>query len=143
LKQLFQQDFGVVPFVAVDNAYFQDPAMPTVADARFTWDTITRGKSRQTLNGVTLDHFMVKWDSIGRDSPGTIATSTTRMIKGTTLLEQMLASSLDAQIAMIATWNDLGEGTGIERNYDYYAEGARLPPNAFMSKIRASQCADP
>jgi hypothetical protein len=140
LKQLFQQDFGVMPFVAVDNAYFQDPAMPTVADARFTWDTITRGKSRQTLNGVTLDHFMVKWDSIGRDMPGAIATSATRMIKGTSLLEQMLASSLDAQIAMIATWNDLGEGTGIERNYDYYAEGAWLPPNAFMGRIRASQC---
>jgi hypothetical protein len=143
MKQLFQQDFGVVPFVAVDNAYFQDPAMPTVADARFTWDTITRGKSRQTLNGVTLDHFMVKWDSLGRDSPGAIATSTTRMIKGTTLLDQMLTSSLDAQIAMIATWNDLGEGTGIERNYDYYAEGAWLPPHAFMAKTRASQCADP
>jgi hypothetical protein len=41
---------------------------------------------------------------------------------------------------MIATWNDLGEGTGIEHNYDYYAEGAWLPPNAFMQRIRASQC---
>src|SRR5262249_34207643 len=40
MKQLFQQDFGVVPFVAVDTAYFQDPNMVNVADGRFTWDTL-------------------------------------------------------------------------------------------------------
>jgi hypothetical protein len=142
MKQLFQQDFGVVPFVAVDNAYFQDPTMPTVADARFTWDTLTKGISHQTLNGVTLDHFMVKWDSLGRDSPGAIATSTTRMVKDTALMDQMLTSSQDAQIAVIATWNDLGEGTGVERNYDYFANGAWLPPTAFMGRTRASQCTE-
>src|SRR6266540_3363065 len=143
MKQLFQQDFGLLPFVAVDNAYFQDTTMATVADARFTWDTIaSRTKSRATMNGITLDHFMVKWDSIGRDSPGAIATSTTRIVKGTALLDQMLASSRDAQIAVIATWNDLGEGTGIERNYDYYAEGSWLAPTAFMGRTRADQCTD-
>jgi hypothetical protein len=143
MKQLFQQDFGVLPFVAVDNAYFQDPAMTTVADSRFTWDTIASGKkSRATMNGITLDHFMVKWDSLGRDSPGAIATSTTRMIKGTDLLDQMLASSQDAQIAVIATWNDLGEGTGIERNYDYYVAGGWLAPNAFMARTRSAQCSE-
>jgi hypothetical protein len=41
---------------------------------------------------------------------------------------------------MIATWNDLGEGTGITRNYDYYCRGAWLPPHAFMQLIRGSQC---
>jgi hypothetical protein len=143
MKQLFLADFGVQPFVAVDGAYFQDAAMSTVADDRFTWDTIRTGqKSRYAMNGVTLDHFMVKWDSLGRDSPGAIATSTTRMIKSPALLDQMLASSKDAQIAVIATWNDLGEGTGVERNYDYYVEGAWLPPTAFMSRMRTSQCSN-
>ena len=141
MKELFQLDFGVLPFVAVDNAYFQDPAMTTIADSRFTWNTLSAmKKSRATMNGVTLDHFMVKWDSLGRDTPGAIATSTTRILKGPALLDQMLASSQDAQIAVIATWNDLGEGTGVERNYDYYAEGAWLPPTAFMGRTRADQC---
>ena len=141
MKELFQADFGVLPFVAVDNAYFQDPSMATVADSRFTWNTLSAmKKSRATMNGVTLDHFMVKWDSLGRDTPGAIATSTTRILKGPALLDQMLASSQDAQIAVIATWNDLGEGTGVERNYDYYAEGAWLPPTAFMARTRADQC---
>jgi hypothetical protein len=143
MKQLFQQDFGVVPFVAADSAYFQDAAMNDAADARFTWDTLRSGrKSRTTMKGVTLDHFMVKWDALGRDSPGAIATSNDRILKGPALLDQMLASSEDANIAVVATWNDLGEGTGIERNYDYYAEGAWLPPHAFMGRTRAAQCAD-
>jgi hypothetical protein len=117
--------------------------MPNVADGRFTWDTLRTGaKSRTTLGGVTVDHFMVKWDSLGRDKPGVIAASTDRILKGTALLADRLGSSLDAQIAVIATWNDLGEGTGIERNYDYYMGGSWQPPNAFMSLMRASQCSD-
>jgi hypothetical protein len=141
MKELFQQDFGVSPFVAVDNAYFQDANMVNVADSRFSWDTLRSGKSRSTMNGVTLDHAMVKWDSLGRDTPGAIATSTTKMIKGTALLDQFLASSGDAQLAVVATWNDLGEGTGIERNYDYYVEGSWLSPTGFMGRTRAAQCA--
>jgi hypothetical protein len=88
-----------------------------------------------------LDHFMVKWDSLGRDSPGAIATSSDRILKGPTLLDDLLASSQDAQIAVIPTWNDLGEGTGIERNYDYYVGGAWLTPTAFMERTRRAQCA--
>ena len=33
-----------------------------------------------------------------------------------------------------------GEGTGINRNYDYYYQGQWLPPNAFMSLLRDAQC---
>jgi hypothetical protein len=143
MKQLFTEDFGVEPFVAVDAAYFQDPNMPNVANGRFTWDTLRTGtKSRATIGGVTIDHFMVKWDPLGRDRPGVIASSTDRILKGPALLTDRLGSSLDAQIAVIATWNDLGEGTGIERNYDYYVGGSWQPPNAFMSLMRASQCSD-
>jgi hypothetical protein len=143
LKQLFAQDFGVTPFVAVETAYFQDGSMPSVADAQFRWNTIAAGqKSRSVMNGVTMDHFMAKWDSLGRDKPGAIATSSDRMIKGPALLAERLNESQDAQIAVIATWNDLGEGTGIERNYDYYVAGAWTPPTTFMSVTRAAQCAD-
>ena len=143
LKQLFAADFGVSPFVAVDVAYFQDPTMPTVADSQFTWNTLTSGTmSHSTLGGVTLDHFMVKWDPLGRDEPGAIATAADHILKGTDLLTSRLTQSQDASIAVIATWNDLGEGTGIERNYDYYIGGAWSPPTAFMGLTRAAQCAE-
>jgi hypothetical protein len=143
MKELFAADFGVTPFVVVDTAYFQDGNMANVADSQFTWETLRSGnKSRSTLHGVTLDHFMVKWDTIGRDRPGVIATGGDRIIKGTALLKTRLDSTQDAQVVVIATWNDLGEGTGIERNYDYFFGGAWQPPTVFMSLTRAAQCAE-
>ncbi len=143
LKQLFAQDFGVTPFVAVETAYFQDPAMPSVADSQFTWNTLGgTSRARSTANGVTLDHHMVKWDPVGRDKPGVAPTAADHLVKGPSLLSDRLAFSSDADIAVFATWNDLGEGTGIERNYDYYLAGAWSPPTTFMSVTRAAQCAE-
>lgn len=144
LKQLFAADFGVTPFVAVEKAYFQDPTMPNVADSQFTWNTISNNggqPSVSTMNGVTLTHFMSKWDSVGRDRPGALATAADHVIKAPGVLADRMASSASSDIAVIATWNDLGEGTGIERNYDYYVAGAWAPPTAFMSVTRAAQCA--
>lgn len=141
MKQLFLADFSVEPFVVVDAAFFEDPAMTDVAAARFVWDTFRENRpSHSTLGGVTLDHFMVKWDSLGRDTRGAVATSGDRLVKGPELLEEYLDFSTNADVAVIATWNDLGEGTGIGRNYDYYYKGEWLPPNAFMSRTRAAQC---
>ena len=37
---------------------------------------------------------------------------------------------------------DLGEGTGVDLNYDYNHRGEWLQPNAFVQQIRASQCMD-
>jgi hypothetical protein len=146
LKQLFEADFHVTPFVAVETAYFQDPNMPNVADSQFTWNTLGSGNggkpSVSTLGGVTLDHFMVKWDTVGRDRPGAIAMASDRIIKNPSVLSDRMAAADGADIAVIATWNDLGEGTGIERNYDYYIAGAWAPPTAFMRVTRAAQCAE-
>jgi hypothetical protein len=143
LKALFAADFGVEPFVAVDRAFFQDPGMAAVADSEFTWDTFAAASgSHFDLAGVVHDHFMVKWDSIGRDRPGAIATETDRIVKGPERLRQALDDSASSDLVVLATWNDLGEGTGINRNYDYYYQGAWLPPNAFMSIVRAAQCSD-
>ncbi|MDI3289945.1 DUF5010 domain-containing protein [Polyangium sp. 15x6] len=140
LKELFAADFGVEPFVAVDRAFFLDPGTLAVADSQFIWDTFGDEDSHFDLKGVTHDHFMVKWDSLGRDRPGDLATQTDRLVKGPELLEEALESSAVSDLAVFATWNDLGEGTGIHRNYDYYHQGKWLTPHAFMSILRAAQC---
>ena len=42
--------------------------MPAVADSEFILDTFGAASgSHFDLHGVTHDHFMVKWDSLGRD----------------------------------------------------------------------------
>jgi hypothetical protein len=144
MKDRFEADFGVRPFVAVDHAFFEDRNMPAVADSEFTWSTLKLAdrRSRSTRNGLILDHFMVKWDAIGRERPGAVATPEDRVFKGPDLLEDLLQRSADADLAVIATWNDLGEGTGIERNYDYYHRGAWLAPDRFLQTVRRAQCAE-
>jgi hypothetical protein len=143
LKALFKADFGEEPFVDVDIAYFDDPAMPQVADAKFKWMTfdIPQRRHRSTMNGHVIDHAMVKWDAVNRDRPGQTANEHDRCVKGGQILQRVLKESLDAELLILATWNDLGEGTGIHRNYDYFAEGQWLAPHHFMQLIRASQSA--
>jgi hypothetical protein len=141
MKARFKAEFGEEPFVAVDGAYFADQDMPRVADSRFNWMTFNSAdkRSRSRLNGHIVDHAMVKWDAVGRDRPGELATDRDRIIKDGALLEKVLADSSDADILVLATWNDLGEGTGVNRNYDYYADGHWLAPDYFMRLIRDSQ----
>jgi hypothetical protein len=143
MKQLFQADFGVVPFVDVDTGYGSTPS----GDAQFVWNTPVAfpgtylGTSPATGN-LTFDNAMVKFDSLGRDMPGAIATSSSSIAKGTAILQQVLAASAKDDLFLIETWNDLGEGTGVTRNYDYYWQGNWLTPDAFMNLIRASQCSN-
>jgi hypothetical protein len=141
LKAHFKADFGEEPFVDVDGAYFADQDMATVADARFTWMTLDLGekKSRSRLHGSVIDHAMVKWDAVGRDRPGEVATPKDRLIKDSAVLKRVLAESTDADVLVLATWNDLGEGTGVNRSYDYWAGGRWLEPDHFMRVIRESQ----
>lgn len=141
LKTLFQEKFGEEPFLVVDTAFFADGGMGQVAGARFKWNTFDgNALSHFDIAGVTFDSFMAKWDSVGRDRVGELATAADRLIKGPELLDKYLSESAAASLGMIATWNDLGEGTGVTRNYDYYYQGQWLPPHTFMSRIRASQC---
>ena len=115
-----------------------------VADGRFKWMTfdIPQRRYREQLGGHVIDHAMVRWDAINRDRPGQLATKYDRCVKGGQILERVLKDSQDAELLVLATWNDLGEGTGIERNYDYYIAGAWAPPTKFMSLTRAAQCSD-
>ena len=137
LKTLFNTQFGVTPYVVVDQAYFADPAMQSTADNEFVWDTLhnslPNNLSSYSFSGVRLDHAMVKWDPLDRNYFGNtapnfhIANAGDGLIKDDSYLIPALANSGpsgdNANVLVLATWNDLGEGTGINRNYDYYWGG--------------------
>lgn len=80
--------------------------------------SLTEARSRETLDGHVIDHATVK---------------------GSELLEQVLHDSSDAELLVLTSWNDLGQGCSIHRNYDYWANGSWLSPEHFMRKIRVSQ----
>ncbi len=149
MKEMFEADFGVEPFVIVDTAFFEDEAaMNAQADGRFQWFSFGDGSpgayspSNFTLHEKTVTHAMVRWDAVGRDHGKQSAQPSDLIRKGPEHLAQVLADSADSDITVLATWNDLGEGTGVNRNYDYYHEGQWLTPDHFMSMIRESQCSN-
>ena len=150
MKRRFAADFGVTPYVVVDDAFFADPDMVNVADSRFRWDTlggdfqasdgtvtVADRLGRSPMGGKSLTNAFVRWDSSGRDQSATFAD---RVIKGPDLLQHVLDKTHDDDSLLIATWNDLGEGTGVNASYDYYVHGQWLRPDAFMQTIRRDNC---
>lgn len=105
MKAMIKADFGVEPFLAVDSTFFDDKSMGQVADQKFQWFTFQtpNKRSRSTMNGVTLDHAMVKWDAIGRDHPGITAKSRDMFVKDTSVLDKVLSDSADADLLILAT----------------------------------------
>jgi hypothetical protein len=141
LKEKFKADFGEEPFVVADGAYFEDPTMKTIADSKYMWFTFNSltKRSRETMNGHIIDHAMVRWDAVGREHAGVPPRPSDLIVKDERFLKKVLTESEDAELLVIATWNDLGEGTGINRNYDYYFRGQWQRPDYFMRLTRASQ----
>ncbi len=141
LKEKFKADFGVEPFVDADGAYFDDPSMEQIADAKYQWFTFStpEKRSRSTINGHIIDHTMVKWDATGRDHVGEPPRPSDLVVKDERFLRKILRESEDAEVLVIATWNDLGEGTGFNRNYDYYFNGQWQRPDHFMRVTRKAQ----
>jgi hypothetical protein len=146
-RDLFQARYGVYPFLAVDSFFWgADARMGNVADARFTWWTLGLANNLSTYTnaaeGVTLDHATVRFDSISRDH-GVTAINTNNQYgvhEGPELLQAALGNtSAGVNILVLGTWNDLGEGTSINRAYDYYYSGAWMSPDYYMNLIRDSQ----
>jgi hypothetical protein len=144
LKEKFVKDFGEEPFVAADSAYFEDPAMEQIADAKYLWMTFNTAdkRSRSTLKGSIVDHAMVRWDSSGREHPGKPTRPSDLIVKDERFLRKVLKESEDAEVLVIATWNDLGEGTGFNRSYDYYFRGQWQRPDYFMRVTRKAQAGE-
>ncbi len=141
LKEMFAADFHEDAFVDADSAYFDDTGMEKAADARYQWFTFNspERRSRSTLKGHVIDHAMVKWDAVGRERPRELPRQTDMIIKDGSVFSRVLDDTRDSELLVIATWNDLGEGTGINRNYDYYFHGQWQRPDYFMQLIRRSQ----
>ena len=142
IRRRFVRDFLIQPFVVLDTGFGQHDE----ADGQFQWDTLTDDEQWRQYGNMA--HSMVKWDSLGRDSLGSLSHEASdsdklfRMHKGAEILLRFLNESAvrNVSVGTIATFNDLGEGTGIARQTDLYYQGQWLPPAYFLHLIRQSQC---
>ena len=146
MKTLFKRDFGIDPWVAVDTAFNYRSSMKEVSDSHFKWYTfdLPGNHASETRNGITLTHSMVRWDPISRGNSrvARAARLDDLLAKDDAILKRVLNGTRDSDILVLATWNDLGEGTGINRCYDYYWDGGWKQPNHFMDLIRRSQAGE-
>ena len=146
MKERFKADFGVEPFVAVDAAFHISPNIERVSDQSFQWFPLDSPERCGTTKrrGVTLSHSMPRWDSTSREngSKERKALPGDRLVKNDEILKLVLNETATADILVLATWNDLGEGTGFNRAYDYYWDGAWKTPDHFMNLIRRSQAGE-
>ena len=117
--------------------------MKEVSESHFKWYTFNLESkyTSETRWGLTLSHAMVRWDALSRDydRKERSATESDLIVKGDRILRQVLNQTHDSDTLVLATWNDLGEGTGLHRCYDYYWNGAWKAPNHFMGLIQQSQ----
>jgi hypothetical protein len=145
LKARFKQDFGVEPYLCVDSA-FMKPGVKEVADQSFVWFSLGKAHAdfTKSARGKTLSHAMVRWDSTSRSNKQIEreGNAQDRLYKNADLLKVFLDDTQNDDLAVIATWNDLGEGTGINRCYDYYWDGKFHSPTVFMNMVRASQAGE-
>lgn len=143
MKERFRADFGTEPFVAVDQAFNGSPDIQRVSDSSFQWFPLDGPTpfSTEKRRGFRLSHAMPRWDATSRENNGIErqATATDRLIKDDSVLKQVLNETAASDLLVLATWNDLGEGTGINRAYDYYWEGSWKTPHHFLNLIRRSQ----
>jgi hypothetical protein len=137
MKQMFFNDFGIVPFVSLDVAF---PA-GSVADSTFLWYTFDVANSVYFSPIYSSASSMIRWDPVGRDRPGSPSNANDFLVKGPERLRTALSITSNSKEVVLHTFNDLGEGTGINRAYDYYYRGQWLPPDYFLSITRQAQCA--
>ena len=146
MKALFKQEFGMEPWVAVDTAFNYSAAMREVSDSQFRWYTLDLPPkyAKETRNNLTLSHSMVRWDPVSRANSNKErrVRPDEMLVKDDAILKQVLNETRDSDILVLATWNDLGEGTGINRCFDYYWDGEWKQPTHFMNLIRRSQAGE-
>lgn len=143
LKQKFSDMYGVEPFVNLDVAWPGDGN----EDAVFTWYSYGTSPSQTNTNGVSAGHFFARQDRVQRDANtataiahGSSDANGNPIVKDGSWLQSGLDQTSGDSIVTMATWNDIGEGTGIGRQYDIWFNGAWQTPDTFIRQIRTSQC---
>ncbi len=134
VKNLFKQDFGVEPFLNLGSEWFKTNASET-ADGEhevFNGSVACDGNARShTVNGYTTTSISPGgWDyrDYGCHLP---RNDDAEFKKGLSQVPQ------NANLVIIESWNELGEGSGMERAINYPANaGGSLSETFYLDTLR-------
>jgi hypothetical protein len=151
VKAAFARDFGVEPWLILEDTWFAPEAMAPEgdrrsveesADGRYSWGTALNGPATRTLRGYSVSSVGPGFDNRRisgiidpRHQPRDVAPGVAPA-DGAFLRASLEAVPPDSDLLLIETWNEWPESTGIARAAHIGRDGRPLPEEFYMSIVR-------
>lgn len=152
VKRAFARDFGVEPWLILEDTWFTpaalappDDGLPVdqAADGRYSWGTALNGPATQTIRGYTVSSVGPGFDN-SRITGIVDARQQTRHAPpgggpaeaGAFLRASLAAVPADAELVLVETWNEWPESTGIARAAHVGPAGEALSDDFYMEIVR-------
>ncbi|NTU86354.1 MAG: DUF5010 domain-containing protein, partial [Chloroflexales bacterium] len=152
VKAAFARDFGVEPWLIVEDTWFTPEALAPggdllsierAADGRYSWGAALNGPATHTLRGYTVSSAGPGFDNSRitgivepRKQPRERPPGGGTPADGAFLRASLAAISPAADLALIETWNEWPESTGIARAAYTGVGGQPLPETFYMEIVR-------
>ena len=152
VKTAFARDFGVTPWLILEDTWFTPEALAPgdglrsieqVADGRYSWGTALNGPTTRTLRGYTVSSAGPGFDNRRitgivepRTQPRELPPGGGVAADGAFLRASLAAIPPETNLALIETWNEWPESTGIARAAYRSLNGQPLPETFYMDIVR-------
>lgn len=152
VKAAFARDFGVEPWLILEDTWFAPAAIDPggdllpieqAADGRYSWGAALNGPATRTLRGYTVssagpgfDNRRIAGIADPRHQPRERPPGGGEPAPGAFLRASLAAVPPDADLVLIETWNEWPESTGVARAAYTGPDGRPLPETFYMDIVR-------
>jgi hypothetical protein len=152
VKGAFERDFGVQPWLILEDTWFAPEAVSPpagmrplgeVADGRYSWGSALRGPQTRTINDYTVssagpgfDNRRITGVADPQLQPRASAPDGTAGDAAAFFRASLAAVPPEADLLLIETWNEWPESTGIARATYPSINGAITPDDLYLRVLR-------
>lgn len=152
VKAAFARDFGVEPWLIVEDTWFTPEALAPggdrrpidrAADGRYSWGSALNGPATRTVGDFTVssvgpgfDNSHIAGIADPRRQPREDPPGGGPPADGAFLRASLAAVPPEADLLLIETWNEWPESTGVARAAYSGRDGRALPETFYMEIVR-------
>jgi hypothetical protein len=152
VKEAFERDFGVRPWLILEDTWFAPEAidppagmrrLEQVADARYSWGAALRGPQTRALNGYNVssagpgfDNRRIAGIQQPQHQPRSAGLDGTPGDAAAFFRASLAAVPQDTNLLLIETWNEWPESTGIARARYPALDGVVPPEDLYLQVLR-------
>lgn len=152
VKRAFARDFGVEPWLIVEDTWFTPEAVApggdrrsieAAVDGRYSWGAALNGPATRELRGYTVssvgpgfDNRRITGIADPRHQPRERPPGGGPPADGAFLRASLAAVPPAADLVLIETWNEWPESTGVARAAYAGSDGRPLPETFYMDIVR-------